>query len=96
VRTFRPGWRKSWCGARNHSGYAARSRRDKVTIITSPDLSDLGAWLEQLLAESTGKVGKGIIPVDREELAAPEVYGNDRVFAYIHTDMRPRSRRMRR
>jgi transaldolase/glucose-6-phosphate isomerase len=66
-------------------GMAARSRRDKVTIITSPDLSDLGAWLEQLLAESTGKVGKGMIPVDREELAAPEVYGNDRVFAYIHT-----------
>ena len=66
-------------------GMAARSRRDKVTIITSPDLSDLGAWLEQLLAESTGKVGKGIIPVDREELAAPEAYGNDRVFAYIHT-----------
>jgi glucose-6-phosphate isomerase len=66
-------------------GTAARNRRDKVTIITSPDLSDLGAWLEQLLAESTGKVGKGIIPVDREELAAPEVYGNDRVFAYIHT-----------
>jgi len=66
-------------------GTAARSGRDKVTIITSPDISDLGAWLEQLLAESTGKVGKGIIPVDREELAAPEVYGNDRVFAYIHT-----------
>src|SRR5271165_2037661 len=66
-------------------GTAARSGRDKVTIITSPDISDLGAWLEQLLAESTGKVGKGIIPVDREELAAPEVYGNDRVFAYVHT-----------
>jgi transaldolase / glucose-6-phosphate isomerase len=66
-------------------GTAARSGRDKVTIITSPDISDLGAWLEQLLAESTGKVGKGIIPVDREELAAPEIYGNDRVFAYIHT-----------
>ena len=66
-------------------GTAARSRRDKVTIITSPDLSDLGAWLEQLLAESTGKVGKGIIPVDGETLAAPEVYGDDRVFAYIHT-----------
>ena len=66
-------------------GTAARSGRDKVTIITSPDISDLGAWLEQLLAESTGKVGKGIIPVDREELAAPEVYGKDRVFAYIHT-----------
>jgi transaldolase/glucose-6-phosphate isomerase len=67
-------------------GEAAKSGRDKVTIITSPDLSDLGAWLEQLLAESTGKVGKGIIPVDREELASPEVYGNDRVFAYVHTD----------
>ncbi len=67
-------------------GSAAVSGRDKVTIITSPDISDLGAWLEQLLAESTGKIGKGIIPVDREELAAPEYYGNDRVFAYIHTD----------
>ena len=67
-------------------GTAARNDRNKVTIITSPDISDLGAWLEQLLAESTGKVGKGIIPVDREELAAPEVYGNDRVFAYIHTE----------
>jgi transaldolase/glucose-6-phosphate isomerase len=66
-------------------GTAARNGRDKVTIVTSPDIFDLGAWLEQLLAESTGKVGKGIIPVDREELAAPEVYGNDRVFAYIHT-----------
>src|SRR6202042_2569660 len=67
-------------------GTAARSGRDKVTIITSPDIADLGAWLEQLLAESTGKVGKGIVPVDREELAAPEIYGHDRVFAYIHTD----------
>jgi transaldolase / glucose-6-phosphate isomerase len=67
-------------------GTAAQSGRDKVTIITSPDISDLGAWLEQLLAESTGKVGKGIIPVDREELAAPEIYGNDRVFAYVHTE----------
>ena len=66
-------------------GTAARSGRDKVTIITSPDISDLAHWLEQLLAESTGKVGKGIIPVDGEDLAAPEVYGNDRVFVYIHT-----------
>jgi hypothetical protein len=66
-------------------GCAAVSGRDKVTIITSPDISDLGAWLEQLLAESTGKVGKGIIPVDLEALAAPEVYGRDRMFAYIHT-----------
>jgi transaldolase/glucose-6-phosphate isomerase len=67
-------------------GTAAKNGHDKVTIITSPDISDLGAWLEQLLAESTGKLGKGIIPVDREELAAPESYGHDRVFAYIHTE----------
>src|SRR5450631_1010849 len=53
-------------------GAAANSGRDKVTIITSPGISDLGAWLEQLLAESTGKVGKGIIPVDRETLKTPE------------------------
>ena len=64
-------------------GVAAKSGRDKVTIITSPAISDLGAWLEQLLAESTGKQGKGIIPVDREQLAAPETYGRDRIFAYL-------------
>jgi transaldolase/glucose-6-phosphate isomerase len=67
-------------------GTAAKSGRDKVTIITSHDIAGLGAWLEQLLAESTGKVGKGIIPVDGEELGPPEVYGHDRVFAYVHTD----------
>jgi transaldolase / glucose-6-phosphate isomerase len=67
-------------------GSAAVSGRDKVTIITSPGISDLGAWLEQLLAESTGKIGRGIIPVDREELAAPELYGNDRLFAYVRLD----------
>ncbi|MGB7131383.1 MAG: transaldolase, partial [Candidatus Sulfotelmatobacter sp.] len=67
-------------------GTAATAGRDKVTIVTSHDIADLGAWLEQLLAESTGKVGKGIIPVDREELGAPEVYGHDRVFAYVHTE----------
>lgn len=67
-------------------GTAAVAGRDKVTIITSPGISDLGAWLEQLLAESTGKVGKGIIPVDREALGSPEVYGNDRVFAYVRLE----------
>jgi transaldolase / glucose-6-phosphate isomerase len=67
-------------------GTAAKTGRDKVTIITSPGISDLGAWLEQLLAESTGKIGSGIIPVDRERLAAPEVYGNDRVFAYVRLE----------
>jgi transaldolase/glucose-6-phosphate isomerase len=64
-------------------GTAAKQGRDKVTIITSPEIHDLGAWLEQLLAESTGKEGKGLIPVDREELGAPAVYGNDRVFIYL-------------
>ena len=64
-------------------GSAAVAGRDKVTVITSPGISDLGAWLEQLLAESTGKNGKGIIPVDREALGSPEVYGNDRVFVYL-------------
>src|SRR5579864_4307903 len=67
-------------------GVAARSKRDKVTLITSPGIWDFGAWLEQLVAESTGKDGKGVIPVDREPLAAPEFYGNDRVFAYIRLD----------
>jgi transaldolase/glucose-6-phosphate isomerase len=64
-------------------GIAANQGRDKITIITSPGIFDLGAWLEQLLAESTGKSGKGIIPVDRERLAKPDVYGADRVFAYL-------------
>jgi transaldolase/glucose-6-phosphate isomerase len=64
-------------------GTAAVNGRDKITIITSAGVSDLGAWLEQLIAESTGKQGHGIIPVDREAVGGPEVYGNDRVFAYL-------------
>ena len=67
-------------------GIAAKNKRDKVTLITSPGIWDFGAWLEQLLAESTGKDGKGLIPVDREALGGPEVYGNDRVFAYIRLE----------
>jgi transaldolase/glucose-6-phosphate isomerase len=70
-------------------GTAAKSGRDKVTIIASPGISDVGAWLEQLLAESTGKQGHGIIPVDREALGAPDVYGNDRVFAYLRLETAP-------
>src|SRR5207249_782276 len=70
-------------------GSAANARRDKVTIITSPGISDLGAWLEQLIAESTGKIGKGIIPVDRERLAKPATYGNDRLFAYLRLATKP-------
>ena len=72
-------------------GAAAKSGRDKVTIIASPAISDLGAWLEQLLAESTGKHGKGIIPVDRESLAAPATYGSDRIFAYVRFTPAPDS-----
>jgi transaldolase/glucose-6-phosphate isomerase len=64
-------------------GTLANQGRNKVTLVTSPGISDLGAWLEQLLAESTGKQGKGLIPVDREHLGPPEVYGDDRLFVYL-------------
>ena len=64
-------------------GTCQRRGRDKVTILASPGIADFGAWLEQLLAESTGKLGKGIVPVDGEPLGAPAVYGNDRLFAYL-------------
>ena len=70
-------------------GVAGKHGRDKVTIIPSPGIADLGAWLEQLLAESTGKIGKGLIPVDRERLGSPDVYGNDRVFAYLRLESAP-------
>ena len=70
-------------------GLAAVRGRDKVTIVTSPAIWDLGAWLEQLLAESTGKNGKGLIPVDRERLAPPDVYGADRLFAYLRLENAP-------
>lgn len=65
---------------------ATQFHRDKLTIVTSPSIWDLGAWLEQLIAESTGKEGKGIIPVDREKLGPGDVYGNDRLFAYIRDE----------
>ena len=64
-------------------GEAARAGRDKVTIVAGPGLSDVGAWLEQLLAESTGRQGHGIVPVDEEPLGTPAVYGSDRVFASL-------------
>ena len=64
-------------------GCAQRRGRDKVTVIASKGIADFGAWLEQLLAESTGKLGKGIVPVDGEPLGPPAAYGNDRVFAYL-------------
>src|SRR5690242_11961814 len=70
-------------------GSAAKLGRDKLTFVTSRAIYDLGAWLEQLIAESTGKQGKGIIPVDREELTGPKGYGNDRVFAYLRYEPAP-------
>jgi transaldolase / glucose-6-phosphate isomerase len=68
---------------------AKERKRDKVTFVTSPSISGLGAWLEQLLAESTGKSGTGLIPVDDERLGPPAVYGDDRVFAYIRLNSAP-------
>ena len=70
-------------------GVAAAQGTDKLTLIASPGIHDLGAWLEQLIAESTGKLGKGIIPVDREQIGAPSVYGSDRVFAYLRLEDGP-------
>ena len=61
-------------------GVLARHGIDKLTLVASPAIHDLGAWLEQLIAESTGKNGKGIVPVDRETVAAPDHYGKDRAL----------------
>ena len=64
-------------------GIAHDQGRDKITIVAAPGVYDLGAWLEQLIAESTGKNGSGLIPVDREAVGAPGVYGEDRLFVYL-------------
>ncbi|MGE5366633.1 MAG: bifunctional transaldolase/phosoglucose isomerase [Betaproteobacteria bacterium] len=61
-------------------GVAASRGRDKITMLASPALASFGAWVEQLFAESTGKQGKGLIPIDGEPLGRPEVYGDDRLF----------------
>jgi transaldolase/glucose-6-phosphate isomerase len=67
-------------------GTLAIAGRDKVTLIASPGISSIGAWLEQLIAESTGKHGKGMIPIDGEQVASPDVYGDDRLFIYLRLD----------
>jgi glucose-6-phosphate isomerase len=64
-------------------GTFARDGRDKITIEASPVIGSLGAWLEQLMAESTGKLGKGLIPVAGEKLQLPDKYGTDRLFVYV-------------
>jgi transaldolase / glucose-6-phosphate isomerase len=67
-------------------GVAAKAGHDKVTIVASPGIAEFGAWLEQLIAESTGKHGNGLIPLAGEPLGAPSVYGSDRLFAYLRLD----------
>jgi len=73
-------------------GAWARAGRDKLTLLAGSELASFGMWLEQLIAESTGKLGKGIVPVDNEPLGSVDDYGSDRVFAYLelaagdHTD----------
>jgi transaldolase / glucose-6-phosphate isomerase len=70
-------------------GALALRGRDKVTLVASPAVASLAAWLEQLLAESTGKHGKGLIPVAGEKLGEPEVYGEDRIFVYLRLESAP-------
>jgi glucose-6-phosphate isomerase len=67
-------------------GVAGNHGRDKITLVTSPGRRDFGAWVEQLLAESTGKNGRGLIPIDGEELGHPSDYGNDRLFCSIRDE----------
>ena len=70
-------------------GVCAKHGKDKVTLVLSPNIQALGAWITQLLAESTGKNGKGLIPVDQEPLSMAEVYGNDRIFIYLRLESAP-------
>ncbi len=64
-------------------GTAALHGRDKVTLILDPEIATYGSWLEQLLAESSGKDGKGLVPVDLEPLVPSRYYGHDRIFIYL-------------
>jgi len=73
-----------WLGA--VMGELATRGRNKVTLIASPKVATFGYWVEQLIAESTGKQGKGIVPVEGEPVGKPAVYGDDRVFVYIRMD----------
>ena len=77
----------TWLGA--IMAEAALSGRDKLTFVISPKIAPFGYWLEQLIAESTGKMGKGIIPVHGEPVAPPQVYGSDRLFVYVRLDAEP-------
>ncbi len=67
-------------------GELAKAGRDKLTFIVSPEIESFGDWVEQLIAESTGKEGKGILPVVGEPVGDPAVYGDDRLFVYLSLD----------
>ncbi|MCJ7659897.1 MAG: hypothetical protein MUO67_12165, partial [Anaerolineales bacterium] len=67
-------------------GELAKAGRDKVTLVISPVIASFGDWVEQLIAESTGKEGKGILPVVGEPVGVPAVYGDDRMFVYLRVD----------
>lgn len=68
---------------------AARGGRDKLTLVTAPGLANLGDWLEQLVAESLGKHGKGVVPVAGEALGSPRSYGEDRIFVQLRLATTP-------
>ncbi len=67
-------------------GIAGREGRDKLTLLSPKTIADFGAWAEQLIAESTGKEGKGLIPINDEPLGAPIMYGDDRIFVDLRTE----------
>ncbi len=73
-----------WLGAA--LGTLAQAGRDKVTFITTPGVDSFADWAEQLIAESTGKAGKGLVPIAREDVGPPEVYGADRLFVYMRLE----------
>src|SRR2546430_8058898 len=73
-------------------GRLATQGRHQITLITSPKVSTFGYWVEQLIAESTGKEGKGIVPIEGEPVGKPSVYGDDRLFVYIRMDADPPNR----
>ena len=80
----------AWLGA--VMGRLATSGRNKVTLIMSPKVATFGYWVEQLIAESTGKEGRGIVPIEGEPVGKPAVYGDDRLFVYIRMDADPPNR----
>ena len=67
-------------------GTLARAGRDKLTFVADPEIDSFGAWVEQLIAESTGKHGTGIVPIDREPVGEIAAYGRDRVFVRLSLD----------